>query len=81
MSLQLGLVRQNPVQTAVQTRVIDLAFFDLQQIIERCCWIPPLLNRQFAAGRAQPVDRQHSGHARPRHIGRIAVYRLLEKAV
>src|SRR5262249_33615241 len=34
MLLQLRLVRQNPVQTPVQPGVVDLAFLDLEQIIQ-----------------------------------------------
>ena len=81
MPLQLRLVRQNPVQTAVQPRVVDLAFFDLQQIIQRRRWIPALLDRQLAARRAQPVDGQHRRHTRPRHIRRIVIHRLLEETI
>ena len=77
----MRLVRQHPVQTTVQPRVVDLAFFNTQQIVQRRRWIPTLRDRQFAARRAQPVDRLHRGHARPRHIGRIVIHHLLEEAV
>jgi hypothetical protein len=79
--LQLRLVRQHAVQTAVETRVVDLAFFDPQQIVECGGWIPALLDGQFAARRAQPIDRQQRGHARPRHIGGFAIDGLLEEAI
>src|SRR5271166_1748459 len=52
MPLQLRLVRQNAVQAAIQARIVDLAFFDLQQIVQRGGWIPALLDSQFAARRA-----------------------------
>ena len=77
--LQLRFVRQNAVQTAVETRVVDLAIFDPQQIVERGGWIPALLDGQFAAGRAEAIDRQQSRHARPRHIGGLIVHGLLEE--
>src|ERR1035438_7095812 len=81
MLFQLRLVRQNTVETAVQAAVVDLAFFDLQQIIQCRRWIPALLDRQLAAGCAEPVDGQHRGHARPWHLRRIVVHRLLEEAI
>jgi hypothetical protein len=56
MPLQLRLVRQNAVQTAVQARVVDLAIFDLQQIVERRRGIPALFDRQFAAWRELSVS-------------------------
>jgi hypothetical protein len=62
MLFQLRLVRQDPVQTAIQTRVVDLAFFDFPQIIQRRRRLPALLDRQLAARRAQSVDRQYRGH-------------------
>ena len=55
--LQLRLVRQTPIQATIQARVVDLAFLDPQQIVQRRRWIPALFNCQFAAWRAQPVDR------------------------
>src|SRR5581483_5817241 len=81
MLLQLRFVRQNPVQATVQPRVVDLAFFNPQQIIQRSGWIPALFNRQFAARRAQPVDRQHRRYSRPRHVCLMLIHRLPEKAV
>src|ERR1700682_85074 len=35
MLFQLALVRQHAVQTAIETRVVDLAFLDFQQIVQR----------------------------------------------
>jgi hypothetical protein len=35
MTLELGLVWQNPVQATVQPRVVDLAFCDAQPIVQR----------------------------------------------
>ena len=43
-------MRQNVVQTAVQTSVVDFAFVDRQQIVKRSRWIPTLLDGQFTAG-------------------------------
>jgi hypothetical protein len=74
-------VRQNSIQAAVQARVVDLAVFDPQQIVQRRRWIPALFNPQFAAWSAQSVDRQQRRHTRPRHIGRIVIHRLFEKAI
>ncbi len=79
--LQLCLVRQNAVQAAIQTRVVDLALVDLQKIVQGGCWIPALLNGQFAARCAQPIDRQQRRHARPGHIGRLVIDRLFEEAI
>ena len=81
MPLQFRLVRQDAIQTAVQTRVVDLAFFDPQQIVQRRRRIPALFNGQFAARRAQPVDRQQRRHARPGHIGHIVVHRLCKETI
>src|SRR3954452_13906369 len=67
MLLQFRFVRQNAVQAAVEPCVIDLAVFDPQQVVQCCRWIPSLLNRQFAAWRAQAIDRQHSGYATRDH--------------
>ena len=52
VSLQPSLVRQNAIQAAIQAGVIDLAFFDSQQIIQGCPRIPTLFDGQLAAGRA-----------------------------
>ena len=81
MPLQLRLVRQNAVQTAIQARIVDLAFFDLQQIVQRGGWIPALLDGQFAARRAQTIDRQQSRHARPGHVGGFAIDGLFEETI
>jgi hypothetical protein len=81
MPFQLRLVRQNAVQTAVQARVVDLAVFDFQQIIQRGGRIPALLDSQFAARRAQTIDRQQRRHARPWHVGGFAIDGLLEEAI
>lgn len=81
MPLQLRLVRQYAIQTAIQARVVDLAFFDLQQIIQRRRRIPALLDRQFAARCAQPVDRQQRRHARPCHIACFMIDCLFEEAI
>src|SRR5205814_9601489 len=58
MPLQFRLVRQDAIQTAVQTRVVDLPVLDPQQIVQRRPGIPTLFDRQLTAWRAQPVDRQ-----------------------
>src|SRR4051812_4696155 len=81
MPLQFRLVWQNPVQAAVQPGVVDLAFFDAQQIIECCGWIPALLDRQLAARRTQTVNRQHCRHTRPRHVGLLIIQDVLEEPV
>src|SRR6266699_2685333 len=81
MLLQLRLVRQNPVQASVQPRVVDLAFFDTQQIIQRGGWIPALFDRQFAARCAQPVNRQHGSHPRPRHVGLVLIHRIFKESL
>ena len=58
MPLQFRLVRQDAVQAAIQTRVVDLAVFDLQKIVQRGRRIPALLDGQLAARRAETVDCQ-----------------------
>lgn len=65
----IGGAHAGSVENEEQARVVDLAFFDLQQIGRRGRWIPALLDGQLAARRAQTIDRQHSRHARSRHIG------------
>jgi hypothetical protein len=62
MLFQFRLLRQHTIQASVQPRVVDLAFLDMQDIAQRCGRIPPLLDRQLAARRTQPVDRQYRGH-------------------
>ena len=64
MPLHLRLVRQNAVETAVQARVVDFAFVDLQQIVKRSRGIPTLLDGQFASRRAETIDRQQGRYAR-----------------
>ena len=81
MPLQLRLVWQHPVQATVQPRVVDLAFFDSQQIIQSRGRVPALFNRQLTAWRAQPVDRQHRGNPRPGHISLMLVDGLFEEAI
>jgi len=73
MPLQFRLVRKDAVQAAVQSRRVDLAFLDPQQIVQRGCRIPTLLDGQFAARRAQPVDGQQRRYARPGHIRRLTI--------
>ena len=63
MPFQLRLLRQDTVQAPIQPRVVKLAFFDGEQVIQRCRGIPALFNSQLAAWRAQPVDCQQRGHA------------------
>ena len=81
MLLQLCLVRQNPIQTAVQPRVVDLAFLDRQQIIQRRAGIPALFNPQLAARRTQPIDRQHRYYTRPGHIRRLLIQARFEESI
>ena len=81
MPLQLRLVGQNAIQTAIPARIVDLAFFDLQQILERRGWVPALLDGQFAARRAETMDRQQGCHARPRHIGGLLIEAPFEEAI
>jgi hypothetical protein len=55
MPFQLRLVRKNAVQAAIRSRVVDLAFFYLQQIVQRRRRIPALLDGKFAA--REPLRR------------------------
>ena len=73
MLLDLSLPWQETIQTAIQPRVVDLAFRDMQQIVQCCGRIPVLLDGQFAAWSTQPVDRQHRCHAGPGNIGDLLV--------
>jgi len=79
--LQFRLVRQNAVQAAIQARIVDLAFFDLQQIVQHRGRIPALFNGQFAARRTETIDRQQRSHARPWHIGRFVIDSLFEETI
>ena len=81
MPLQLRLVRQNAIQTAVQARVVDLPVLDPQQIVEGGGWIPALLDGQFTARRAETIDRQQSRHARPRHVGGFVIDGLFKEPI
>src|SRR5579875_2197267 len=56
MLLQFRLVRQQAVEAAVQSGVIDRTRPNAQQIIQRGGRIPVLLDPQFARGGAQPVN-------------------------
>jgi hypothetical protein len=71
MLLQLALVRQQAIQHAIQPRVVDLAGFDAQQIVQRRGRKPALLDCQLAAWSTQPIDRQQRSHARPGHLGLV----------
>src|SRR5260370_7674335 len=79
MLLQFGLTWQETIQAAIQPRVVDLAFRDVQQIVQRCGWIPVLFDGQFATGSTQPVDRQHYDYAGPRNIGDLLVQMSAKK--
>jgi len=81
MTLQFRPVRQDAVQVAVKTRVVDLAFFDLQMIVQRGRWIPALLDGQFAARRTETVDRRHRRYPRPGNIGPLAIDVLFEEII
>jgi hypothetical protein len=83
MLLQFRLVRQQAVQTAIEAGVVDLVRIDPQQIVQRRRGKPALLDGQFAARSAQPVDGQHSRHLRPGHIGLVSgpVQQRREQAV
>lgn len=81
MLLQLRLVRQYPIQATVQTRVVDLALLDPQQIIPRGGRVPALFDSQLTARRTPTVDGQHGGDAGPWQIGVVRIDRSLEEAV
>ncbi len=76
MLFDLGLQWQETIEAAIQPRVVDLACFDVQQIVQRRGGIPVLFHGQLAARRTQPVDRQYRGDARPGYIGAIHVQML-----
>src|SRR6266704_3060992 len=81
MLFQPALVGQDPIQAAIQARVVDLALSDLQQIIQRRRRIPAFLDRQLTARRTEPVDGQYRRYPRPGHLRRIVVHRLLKKTI
>ena len=81
MLLQFRLMRQDSVQAAIQTRVVDLAFFDLQKIVQRGRRIPSLLDGQFATRRAETVDCQQRRNPRPGHIRRFTINALLKETI
>ena len=57
MLLELGLKRQQTIQTTIEPRVVNLTFRDVQQIVQRRGRIPVLVHSQLATRSAQPVDR------------------------
>jgi len=71
MLFQRSLVRQEAIQAAIQTRIVDLGRVDAQQIVQRGGGKPALFDGQLAARRAQTVDGQQRRHLRPRHVGII----------
>ena len=79
MLFDLGLQGQQTIQTTIEPRVVDLAFRDVQQIVQRSGGIPVLFDGQFTSWITQPVDRQHGGHAGPRNIGKFLVQMFSKK--
>jgi len=70
MSLQFRLVRQNAIQTTIQARIVDLAFFDPQQVIQRRRRIPALFD--WRAGlRASSNIREDGSHVPGPHPGLV----------
>ena len=81
MALECGLLRQQVIQRAIEPGVIDRALGNMQQIVERRRRIPPLFNGQLASGRAESIDREDRGDARPRHVGGDRIQPRLEELV
>ncbi len=81
MLFDLCLERQQAVQAAIQTRVVDLACFNMQQILQGGRRVPVLFYGQFAARIAQAIDREYCGYSRPRHIRVISVQVLDQELV
>ena len=82
MALERSLVlRQQVIQHAIQPAVIDGAVGRMSQIIESRRRVPACFGRQLAPRRAQPVDGENRGDARPRHIGVRVIYARGEELV
>ena len=67
MRLERGLVRQQPVEGAVQPVVVDLRARDLEQVLQRGAAVPVLGDMQLARRLAQAGEHQDRGHRRPGH--------------
>ncbi len=65
--LERSLVRQQLIESLVETRVVHHRRINAQQIFERCASIPVLGDVQFAGWFAQSRDDQDRRDLRPRH--------------
>ena len=74
------LVRQQPIQRAVEPVVVDLLGGQAQQILQRRAAVPVLGDVQLARRLAQPREHQHRGHRRPRHLLPASRQQLLAQA-
>ncbi len=81
MALERGLLRQQVIERPIEPSVIDRAVRNMQEVVQRCRRIPAFFNRQLTPRRAQPIDRQDCGDARPRHVSGNRIYPRLEEFV
>lgn len=71
--LEGPLVRQEPIQAAVEAVGVHARGRNAQQIIQRGARVPARFDGQLTAGRAQAVDGQDRRDPRPRHLGRLPI--------
>ncbi len=67
MLLELPLVREQPIEGAVQPIVVDQRGGQREQVFQRGAAVPVLGDVQFARRLAQAGQHQHRRHGRPRH--------------
>jgi hypothetical protein len=81
MPLKRRLVWQDLIECPIESAVIDLALGNVQQVVEGGGRIPAFFDRQLAAGRAEPIDREHRGDPRPRHVRGLVIAVRLEEVI
>ena len=79
---QRFLVRQNRVQRAIETLLVDLLRRNAQEIDKRALGVKMLGDVQFARRLAEAAEDQHQGHQRPGDffaaVGKRAVEKVLQ---
>jgi len=69
MTLQRGLVGQQPIETPVEPVGVDLRRVDAEEVIQRGAAEPAGLDAQLAARRTESIDRQDRRGAGPGDVG------------
>src|SRR6478609_2789987 len=65
MRFERGFVREQTIEAAIETILVDCLIAELEQIAERRAAIPVLGNVQLARRLAEPRHNQHGRHLRP----------------